>query len=155
MSFAKEAGKVSEGSPKKSSTIPSSKAPETLKDSKKRVWGFLSAESVTTKALEQAETQRKSPESKKSEPLTVLKGMKDFMVSSPKQPPKKKSKPTDSQLPLGKFLTSHFAQIEPISFAYPSDLPDPSTKDQLTITKMFAGSRTPLPTIIDLSIGTL
>ena len=36
LSLAKEAAKVSKGSPKKSTTTPSGKAPETSKDSKKR-----------------------------------------------------------------------------------------------------------------------
>ena len=77
------------------------------------------------------------------------------MVSSPEQTSKKKLKPTDSQVPPGKFLTSTFVQIEPMSFAYPSDLPDPSMEDQLTVTKMLADSKTPLPTIIDLSVSTI
>ena len=81
--------------------------------------------------------------------------MKDSIVSSPEQPPKKKSKPIDSQLPPSKFLTFPFAKIKPMSFAYPSDFPDPSTEDQLTITKMFVGSKTPSPAIIDLSVSTL
>ena len=98
-SFAKEAAKASEGSPKKSMIAPLIKAPEASKDSKKRVWGFLNVKSAARKALEQA--QRKSLEQKNFGPSTVLKDMKDSMVSSSEQPPKKKSKQTDSQPPPG------------------------------------------------------
>ena len=96
-----------------------------------------------------------SLELKKSNPSIVAKDSKDTLASSPEQPKKKKLKYTKSQPPPGKFLSFSFIQIEPMSFAYPSDLPDPSSDDQLTITDMFAGLKSSSPAIIDLSVSIL
>ena len=108
------------------------------------------------KTMEQAQTSdRKSFEPKKADLSMALKGSKEATSSSLEQPPKKKPKQSDSQTPPGNFLTLPFIQVEPISFAYPFDLPDPSTEDQLTITKLFTRSKTPPPTIIDTSVNIL
>ena len=92
-SFVKETAKVSDGSPKKASTILLDKAPEAAKDSKKRVWGFLSIKNVATRALEL----------KKFDPSGTSKESKDISASTPKKPLKKKLKHIESPLPLGKF----------------------------------------------------
>ena len=78
------------------------------------------------KALEHAQ---KSPEPKKDDPSIASKDLKEAVGSSPEQPPKKKSKQFDSQTFPGKFFSIHFTQVESVSFAYPSDLPDPSLED--------------------------
>ena len=87
-SFAKEAAKVPEGSPKKGNVTSSGKAPEASKDSKKRVRGFLSVKNVATRALE----MKGYSELKKPDPSIVAKDSKDTFASSPEQPQNKKPK---------------------------------------------------------------
>ena len=129
-SFTKEAAKVSEGCLKKSTANPLAKVTKVPKDSKKRVWGFLSVKSFVAKALEQAQTvEKKSPKLKKSGPPIVLRGSKDTSGSSPEQAPKKKPKQIDSLPPPSKFLTFPLIRVEPMSFAYPSNLPDSFAED--------------------------
>ena len=96
-----------------------------------------------------------SLELKKSNPSIVAKDSKDTVASSPEQPKKKKLKYTKSQPPPGKFLSFSFIQIEPMSFAYPSDLLDASLDDQLTISDMFAGPKSYSPVVIDLLVSIL
>ena len=63
--------------------------------------------------------------------------LKDAMGSSLELPLKKKPKQIDSQnLSPGKFLTFPLIRVEPMFFTYPSDLPDTTEEDQLTIAKL-------------------
>ena len=96
-----------------------------------------------------------SLELKNSDPLTIAKDSKNTSTSSLEQPQKKKPKHTESRPPPRKFLTFPCIQIKPMSFAYPFDILDPSSDNQLTITDMFAGSKSPSPAIIDLSVRIL
>ena len=92
LSLAKDAAKVFEGSPKKGNVTSSSKGPEDLKDSKKKVRGFLSVKTAATRALE----MKGSPKLKKPDPSIIVKDSKDTFTSSPEQPQKKKPKYTES-----------------------------------------------------------
>ena len=129
---------------------PSAKPTEASKDSKKKGRGLLTIKSATSKVLEQ-----KSPEQSKSDhPSTTQKGPKDTLGFFPELPPQKRPKLSDSRLPPGKFLNSHFTLVEPVSLAYPSDLPDPLSEDQLTITEIRSGTKFASPLIIDPSVST-
>ena len=81
-----------------------------------------------------------SPELKKSNSSTAAKDRKDNPVSFSEQP-QKKPKLTDSQPPPGKFLTLPLIGIEPMSIAYPSNSPDCSSEDRLTIADLFVHSK--------------
>ena len=152
-SFAKEAEvvKTSETPPKKVALNPSSKPTEAAKDSKKRGRNLLSLKSAASKALGQ-----RSPELLKSgRPSANLADPRDTSSSLPEQPLQKRLKLSDSRTPPGKFLNFRFTQVEPVSFAYPSDLPDPSPEDLLTITEIRLGAKPASPAIIDLSVSIL
>ena len=151
-SFAKEAEvtKTSEAPSKKSASNPSSKPTEAAKDSKKRGRGLLTIKSDASKVMGQ-----KSPELLKSgHPPATQTDPKDTLGSLSEQPSPKRPKLSDSQPSPGKFLNFHFTRVEPVSFAYPSNLPDPSLEDQLTIAEIRLGAKSASPTIIDLSVST-
>ena len=151
-SFAKEAEvtKTSDVLSKKSASNLSTKPTEASKDSKKRARGLLTIKSVASKVLEQ-----KSPEqSKPGQPSLSQKSLKETLGSFSDQPPQKRPKLSDFRLPPGKLLNSNFTHVEPVSFAYPSDLPDPSSEDRLTITEIFLGTKSATPSIIYLSVST-
>ena len=105
--------------------------------------------SAASKVLEQ-----KSPElSKSGHPSATHVDPKDSLGSLPEQRSQKKPKLSDSRPPPGKFLNFHFTRVEPVSFAYPSDFPDPSPDDQLTIAEIHLGAKSASSTIIDLSVS--
>ena len=142
--FVKEATKTPE-------PAISSKAVKALKESKKRIRGLLNVNTSLSRVLE----RKGSPELKKSGYSTAAKDSKDTLVSSLEQPQKKKLKHTESQPPPGKFLTFRLIWIEPMYFAYPSNFPNPSPEDLLTITNMFADSKTSTQAITNLSVSVL
>ena len=110
---------------------------------------MLSIKSAASKALGQ-----KSPELLKSgRPSANLADPRDTLSSLPEQPSQKRLKLSDSRSPPGKFLNFHFSRVEPVSFAYPSDLPDPLPDDQLTIAEIRLGAKSASSTIIDLSVS--
>ena len=110
---------------------------------------MLSIKSAASKVLGQ-----KSPELLKSgHPSATPADPKDTLGLFPEQPSLKRLKLSDSRSPPGKFLNFHFTRVEPVSFAYPSDLPDPSPEDQLTIAEIRLGAKSASPAIIDLSVS--
>ena len=151
-SFAKEAevAKTSDSPLKKGVTNLSAKSTEPAKDSKKRGWSLLTMKSAASKVLGQ-----KSPELLKSGHLSATQtDPKNTLGSLPKQPSQKRLKLSDSRPPPSKFLNFHFTRVELVSFAYPFDLPDPSSEDQLTITEIRLGTKFASPSIIDPSVST-
>lgn len=149
-SFAKKAevAKTSDSPLKKGVPNPSTKPVEPAKDSRKRGRSLLTIKSASSKVLGQ-----KSPELLKSgQALSSQADPKDASGSRVEQPLSKKLKPSEARPPPGKSLTFQSTRVEPLSFAYPSDLPDPSREDQLTIAEIRQGARSTVPTIIDLSV---